>query len=137
MNQKQLTPETLGSIYTLAWLLAGSRRRAEAVVADSICQLSGSGVHCDALEKTLLHTVVRAAVAGPQCVEDDPAQPCELRRVLGLPPRLRHVFALRFLHGAGRELCAWLLALRLDQVDDASAAAARALAGAPPCEIAA
>lgn len=137
MIQNQLTSEALGGIYTLAWLLAGSRRRADAVVADSLCRLSGSSVHCDALERTLLHTVVRAAVAGPQCPEDDPALPVELRRVLALPSRLRHVFALRFLHGAGRELCAWLLALRLDQVDDASASATRALAEAPPCERAA
>jgi len=44
--------------------------------------------------------------------------PFELRRVLHLPPALRHCFVLRFLVGLSREACARLLRLEIRQVDE-------------------
>lgn len=137
MTQNKLTAESLGRIYTLAWLLTGSRGRAEAIVADSLCRISDGRVDCSTLEQTLLHTVVRSAATGPQHHDDDPALPAEIRNILALPPKSRHAFVLRFLRGMSRELSAWLLALRVDQVDEYSALAVRSLAGSPPCEKAA
>ncbi|WP_321475565.1 hypothetical protein [uncultured Paludibaculum sp.] len=128
MIQKQMTTESLGEIYTVALLLAGSRRRAEAAMTESLRLLEGSRIECDTLEERLFRSVVKAAISGPQHSEDEPGLPDEMRKVLLLPSKLRHSFVLRYLRGLRPETCAWHLSMCPEQVDEYAVSAARALA---------
>ncbi|MBN9658048.1 MAG: hypothetical protein J0H49_07705 [Acidobacteria bacterium] len=129
MIRQQLNAESLNEIYTVALLLTGSRRRAEASVTESLRQLTESDVRCESLQATFLQRTVSAALDGPQYWEQDLGLPAELQRVVALPVRLRHSFVLRFLQSMPLEQCAKLLRLRPEQVTDNALAAVRAMAG--------
>ncbi|MGC4051768.1 MAG: hypothetical protein QM757_20680 [Paludibaculum sp.] len=129
MIRKQVTADSLNEIYTVALLLTGSRRRAEASVAESLRQLSDSDVRCESLQETLFQRTVTAALDGPQHSEAEAGLPPEMQRVMALPARLRHSFVLRFLKSMPLEQCARLLRLRPEQVVENAGIAARTMAG--------
>ncbi len=128
MIRKQLTTESLNEVYTLALLLTGSRRRADAAVTESLRQITDSGVQCASLQEALLQHTVSAALDGPQHGGAELGLPPEMQRVLALPARLRHCFVLRFLRSMSFEQCARLLRIRPEQVAECAAAAVRMLA---------
>ncbi|MGJ5814444.1 hypothetical protein [Paludibaculum fermentans] len=128
MIRKQGTAESLNEIYTVALLLTGSRRRAEASVTEGLRQITDSDVRCESLRETLLQRTVSAALEGPQHCEADLGLPPEMQRVLALPVRSRHCFVLRFLQDTPLEQCARMLRIRPEQVAEAAASAVRMLA---------
>jgi DNA-directed RNA polymerase specialized sigma24 family protein len=78
-------------------------------------------------EDALFRRAVNAAIEPQSEPSEQPREeleraaavlPFELRRVLHLPPALRHSFVLRFLVGLSRETCARLLRLEIRQVDE-------------------
>lgn len=128
MVAEKITTDSWGGIFTAALLLTGSRRRAEAAMTESLRSLAGSTVPCKVLGAALFCRVVTASLEGLQHVEAEPGLPKELQRVMLLAPRPRHCFVLRFLLELPREVCAWLLHLSAEQVDEYSGVAAQALA---------
>src|SRR5437016_1343389 len=109
--------------FITALLLTGSTERAEAAI------LEGHGaMDLDHLsEDALFRRAVNAAIEPQSEPSEQPREelerasavlPFELRRVLHLPPALRHCFVLRFLVGLSCEACARLLPLEICQVDE-------------------
>lgn len=128
MIRKQVATESLNQVYTLALLLTGSRRRAEAAVTEGLQQITESEVQCASLHDALLQRTVAAALDGLQHGGAELGLPAEMQRVLALPGRLRHCFVLHFLGRMPLEQCARLLRLQPEQVTECAGAAVRMLA---------
>lgn len=128
MIRTQIATEALNEVYTLALLLTGNRRRAEAAVMESLRQIADSDVKCSSIQDDLLQRTVAAAVDGPQHGGAELGLPSEMQRVLALPSLLRHCFVLRFLRPMPLEQCARLIRLRPEQVTECAGAAVRMLA---------
>lgn len=113
----------VGKAFLTALLLTGSVERAEAAICEGNQQISPDSTFGDAL----FREAVNAALKPQSETSKQPPEelerassilPFELRRVLHLPPALRHCFVLRFLVGLPREACARLLHLEIRQVDE-------------------
>jgi hypothetical protein len=122
----RITDRELNNTFTLAVLLSGGERQAEAAILDAIGQ-----VKCAELsDHELRRLSLRAAIAIgrkqlPQgAIEDSANLPAELNRVLRLPTRLRQSFVLRSLAGFSAADCE---ALGVYGVDEAVQDAAREL----------
>lgn len=113
---------SLERVFITALLLTGDVDRAEAVVLDAIDKLD--------LETTthqaLLEQVARAATAHSEA-NSPPASVKlvpHLRRVMELPPALRHCFVLRVLARIDLRQCADILQIGCASVDDLTIEAA-------------
>jgi hypothetical protein len=114
--------KTVDKAFITALLLTGSAKRAEAAILHANVALNLDNTSGEAL----LREAVSAAIESPSETLEQPEVlerasfmlPFELRRVLRLPPALRHCFVLRFLVGLSREGCARLLRLEIRQVDE-------------------
>ena len=119
----------VGKAFLTALLLTGSAQRAEAAILEG-----NISVDLDQMssEEALIQRAVDAAIEPHSELAEEPREPLErasaalpfeLRRVLDLPPALRHCFVLRFLVGLPREVCARLLRLEICHVDERALAA--------------
>jgi hypothetical protein len=124
------TKKIFGKAFTLALLLTGSLRHAEAATLDGIGESNSRQIS----DRAFLLSCVRAALDPQRQSEvtedaDEAAGtlPLELRRILYLAPDLRHGFVLRALLGLSPEECA---PLSVPHVDESFGAAARQLAQA-------
>jgi hypothetical protein len=113
----------VGKAFLTALLLTGSVERAEAAILEGNTKMDLD----NASEEALFREAVNAAIKPQSETSKQPPEelerassmlPFELRRVLHLPPALRHCFVLRFLVGLPREACARLLHLEIRQVDE-------------------
>jgi DNA-directed RNA polymerase specialized sigma24 family protein len=129
----KLTPcdlETMaGSAFITALLLAGSMERAEAAVLEGITSLNPDDISDGPLfTAAVLSASVTQQTGGLEehmeiAERTSSILPLELRKVLHLPPPLRRCFVLRMLAGLPREVCARLLHLEVQQVDERTCAA--------------
>ncbi len=118
--------EGLSKSFITALLLTANLDRAESAVMRSIGRLDecvSSGA--------LLQGTLRASLAGPGGmtaeVPEDLAEagsilPPELQHVVHLPKDLRQCFVLRILLGLSREVCASLLGLDVQRIDEQTCA---------------
>jgi hypothetical protein len=132
MHSGPITMEALGRTFITAVLLTGSAERAEAAVLEGIKIMERGNVSDEAL---LLQGTLSASIAaradGGRVEEQEHASsllPVELRRVLRLLPDFRRGFVLRVLIGLSREVCARMLQVEIQQIDELVCVAARALA---------
>jgi hypothetical protein len=125
---------TVESAFITALLLTGSMERAEAAVLDGIAALDSKDGSVDSLvSETILAASLTARENGLEGHAETTKRassmlPFELRSVLHLPAPLRHCFVLRILAGLPRDVCASLLQLDVEQVDDGTCAALPMLA---------
>ncbi|HYM08097.1 MAG TPA: hypothetical protein VEU11_16210 [Terriglobales bacterium] len=113
----------VGKAFLTALLLTGSVERAEAAIVEGNTKMDLDNASGEALFREAVNAAVEPpSVTSRQLPEDleraSSMLPFELRRVLHLPPALRHCFVLRFLVGLPREACARLLHLETPQVDE-------------------
>jgi hypothetical protein len=120
----------LSRIFAATYLLTGSAIDAEEVTLESIQQLDTDAAPNGFLPwKAIATAVMRGNPNSEQAPgETSTALPVELLRVLGLPPRLRQCFVLRYLMAMPRQYCADLLRIDVDEVDASSCLAAQQLA---------
>ena len=127
------TSEGLGKSFIAAILLTADMKRAECAVLRSISLLDGG---C-ASDGCLLRGTVKASLAGAigitEQVPEELAEGCsmlplELQRVLHLSRDFRQCFVLRILLGLSREVCASLLGLDVEGIDERTCASVLQLA---------
>jgi len=112
--------------FLTAHLLTGNAEQAERVTLKAI----GSWNPEEESEEALFQNVFDAAVRSPVKLKSEPASaylPAELNAVLRLSPELRSCFVLRVLMRLPSQVCARLLDLRSDSVDNYTCAALRCL----------
>jgi DNA-directed RNA polymerase specialized sigma24 family protein len=118
--------QTISRAFRAAHLLTGGEEQAEIAVARALDSWDPD----DNDEQGLFELALTAALHGHVPSLQEPAGsrlPVELRAVLRLPWELRRCFVLRTLVGWPREMCARLLDLSIQQVDDYTSAALRQL----------
>jgi len=136
MDDIAATPQDVRGIMRLidrafltAHLLTGSLQVAERAALEAIDSWNPDQ---EPEEVVFNHVVEAAARTIPENPPDSDASgahvPDELKKVLGLAPWLRRCFVLRILVGLPRQVCARLLRLSSEQVDEYTCAALQCLA---------
>jgi DNA-directed RNA polymerase specialized sigma24 family protein len=111
MSNSKLQHEFTQAIVA-AYLITGSARQSEAAVMKAIARWEPKqGL------RSVLELVAGLAVKCKQGAGDEWPLPAELQNVLRLPRNARRVFVLRILLGLSRDVCANVLGLSLDHVD--------------------
>jgi hypothetical protein len=122
----------MGGAFITSLLLTANLEHAENAMLDAIDFLDPENESEGALLRGAVQASLAASVAVPSSrVEAQRActiVPSELCKVLHLAPYLRHCFVLRVLLGWSREVCALLLGLRNEQIEERTSAALLALA---------
>lgn len=132
VRRMRITGETLSRAFTTALMLTANAEQAEAAILDAIGGVDPGW----ASEEELFLAAVRAATERQHC-DSGPEEregassmlPPGLRRVPGLPLRLRQCFVLRILAGLPARVCAQWMHLTTREVEQAAGRAAELLAG--------
>jgi DNA-directed RNA polymerase specialized sigma24 family protein len=115
--------DMVSKAFLTALLLTGSAERAEAAILEGNAARDLDSTPNEGLFRGAVNAAIElyseTSEQPPEDLEHASCMlPFELRRVLHLPPALRHCFVLRFLVGLPREVCAQLLHLEIHQVDE-------------------
>ena len=122
--------QVLGRALVIAHLITGDPAHAEQAVLKAIDRWNPD----EDPEEQLVRNVIDAAAqmdpssATPEPVADELCLPDELKVVLRLDPRLRTCFVVRNLAGMPSRVCARLLRLLPEEVDECNVSALRRLA---------
>jgi len=124
--------QAIGRAFLTAHLLTASTAQAEDAVMVALDSWEPGEEDAEALLQRTLATAAGQIDRGP-AAQDSTEQdvpgcvPAELQAVLRLPARLRQCYVLRILAGQPREVCARLLDLHPQQVDQYTNAAMQCL----------
>jgi hypothetical protein len=118
----------LSRAYLTAYLLAASSERAENAVMRALDSWDPKHTGAAALLNRAVSFVVQES--GPRPAAEEPSRlnmPPALRRVLRLPRAQRRCYVLRILLGWPAQVCSRLLGVDVEEVDECTCAALRAL----------
>jgi len=119
---KDESQHALTQAIVTAYLITGSARQSEAVVTRAI-----AGWDPEKGVRSLLELAAVLALKYKRGEGDEWALPAELQNIARLPRNVRRVFVLRVLVGLPPDVCANILDLSLDRVDQQTCAALVAL----------
>jgi hypothetical protein len=121
--------EGLSKSFFTAILLTANMECAERAVLRSIRLLERERVSESSLLRGTIQTALAARVGITEQLDEVCSMlPLELQKVLHLPRGFRQCFVLRILLGLSREVCASLLGLDVQQIDEQACASIRRLA---------
>ena len=128
---EQLQRAGIDRAFLAAHLLTGGSEKAECAIMEAIASW-GSDQSEDELFDQVLRAAVRNTVEDEQLLVNQAglpgaSLPSELQAVLRLAPQLRQCYVLRVLVGLPRQMCASMLRLSLQRVDQYTSAALRCL----------
>jgi hypothetical protein len=115
--------------FVVAHLLTGSTGRAESAVLEAIGSWRPESEGQQALLSHVLHAALRTT-GGKQPDVAASCLPAQLEAIVNLPLRPRQCLVLRILIGLPRQVCAELLRLRSQRVDEYTRAAFKCLPSA-------